>query len=327
MINKHAMQYLPRRAVVFCGICLLHGSVAARADESEILTQRFFQEAPHAWEDYGSYVERLQGTRERTITIDGKVRSITRIEYKSNPRCKLVLTQSLNTEDSLGEIFAFNPRYGFNLKRKTNDVPWMLADLQIGTSRVGPMGWERFPALRLCIDAQPYELPELIRLPEFRIVRAALIQHSGLELCQITFDSKETDGFLVLDPNRFWTIHQSKLRTTNSNAIIISRQEIELRDRGAKYPVPKHRLLNKEFANGPKPGKSEAKVEEELDVKELSMLPDDNQFTLSAFGLPEPMGMQAPSRSHAYLWIASAAVGAAAIAMLFRWLTLRSRKV
>jgi hypothetical protein len=238
----------------------------------------------------------------------------------------MVLSQSQLTEDSSGEVLAFNPRYGFNLKRKSNETPWLLADLQMGKSRPGPKGWDDFAIFRLCISTQLYELPDLIRLPNFRVVHASMAQEGGLELCQIKFESKLTDGVLHLDPNRLWTVHHSSVRERSSDQIILARQEIELRDPTGKYPIPKRWILHKEFTNGPNVGKSASQVIEEFDVKELAEPPDDDEFTLSAFGLPEPMGMPAPAKSHTYLWIALAAGGAVALALLFRWLGLRSRK-
>lgn len=326
MIDTHISQCHQRIAMVLCGIVVFSCSVLVHADESESLKQRFFQEAPRAWEEYGAYAQRLQGTAKRTITIDGKIHSIMHVEWKSNPRCKMALAQELLARDPIGEVFVFNARYGFNLKRKNSDAPWILTELQVGASHVGPKGWDEFPALRLCINAHLYELPELIRLPNFRVVGVRTVQQDGLELCQIQFGSKQADGILLLDPHRFWVLRQSSISEKNSDQVITAKQEIELRNPTAKYPIPKHWLLSKEFSNGPNGGKSDARVVEEFDVKELSAPPDDSEFTLTAFGLPEPMGIPTPAKSHAYLWIALAAVGAVTLAVLFRWMALRSRK-
>lgn len=51
---------------------------------------------------------------------------------------------------------------------------------------------------------------------------------------------------------------------------------------------------------------------------------DEANFRLSAFGLPEPVGVVWPSRTPAALWFILAAVGFAVVAVAVRWL-LRSR--
>ncbi len=316
-----------RLPFVLYGMLLFFCSDAVRAaDDAETLKQRFFADAPRAWEEYRSYASLFQVKTKRTVTIDGKITSVRHYEYKSNPHCKMVLTQPLLGKDLAGEVLAFNPHYAFNLKRKDNEAEWILAELVVGSSRIGPDGWADFPALCLCIHAQLYELRDLIRLADFRVVRASTVQDSGLDLCQIHFESKETDGVLLLDPNRFWTLHHSSVREKSSNQEILAIQDFELRDPAADYPILKRWLLRKEFTNGSKPGKSVAQVVEEFDVKEPSTPPEDNEFTLSAFGLPEPIGAPPLPRSRNWLWLLTAALSATGLAILFAWLKRRHTK-
>jgi hypothetical protein len=316
-----ASRYGIRSVIVLCGIVVFPRS--SFADQSEAMKQRFFNEAPNAWEEYRLYSKRLQGIVEKTIIIEGQVHSVTHVEYKSNPRCKMVLTQSLPPGDSQGEVFSCNSLYGFNLKRNTNDSPWILADLQIGTLQVGPKGWDDFPALRLCISTQLYELVELIRQPNFRVVHAEPIQRNGIGLCKIDFVSQQTSGTLLLDPNRFWTVSRSTIREESSNQIIVARQDIELLSATVKYPIPKRWVLNKDLED--KRGKTKvAQVICEFDLKDVSQPPNDNEFTLSAFGLPEPMGiLQLEKPSRTWLWLLEGAVCAGLLAVLFAWLKRR----
>lgn len=323
MIDINASWCSQRNAFVLCGLFLIFCSPSVRADESETLKQRFFAEAPRAWGEYRSYAGRLQGASERTITIEGKISSIRHLEYKSNPRCKMVLTQPLFGEELVGEVFVFNPQYAFSLKRKAKDAPWVLVELNVGTTRVGPDGWADFPASCLCIHAQLYELRELIRLPSFRVVRASAVQDAGRELCRIDFESKQTDGVLLLDPNRSWTLHHSSVREKSANQPSVATQDFEVRDPAANYPILKRWLLHKEITNGPKPGKSVAQVVEEFDLKEPSTPPEDNEFTLAAFGLPEPLGVKPIPASRNWVWLLAAAVAAAAVALSFAWLKRR----
>lgn len=53
--------------------------------------------------------------------------------------------------------------------------------------------------------------------------------------------------------------------------------------------------------------------------------PSDEEFRLSHYGLPEPMGVPKPAPpSRAWLWVLVAAISAVALAILFAWLKRRA---
>jgi hypothetical protein len=60
----------------------------------------------------------------------------------------------------------------------------------------------------------------------------------------------------------------------------------------------------------------------EIDEFHSSPVPfPDSDFRLSAFGLPEPMGVPPPpQRSRTWLWLLVATVVSAALAIVFAWL-------
>jgi hypothetical protein len=322
MTCVHGLWCWQRNTIAWWGILVFIIPISVRADDSEKLKNRFLDEAPQAWGEYQVYAERLQGTVETTVTIKGTVKSNTRIEYKSNPHCKMVLPQSLLPRRPAGEVRAFNPLYGFSLKRKARDEPWVLTDLQMGGCCESLKTGEDFTLLRLCISTQLYELPKLVRLPNYRVVHASTTQRGGIELCQIDFKSGQTDGILLLDPNRFWTVHHCTIREQSSDQVIVAKHDMEVRDPTAKYPIPKRWTLYKELTD-PKNGKRDAEVVIEFDLKEVSTPPDDKEFTLSAFGLREPMGVKSPDPPRTWLWLLAAALAAAALASLFAWLKRR----
>jgi hypothetical protein len=55
----------------------------------------------------------------------------------------------------------------------------------------------------------------------------------------------------------------------------------------------------------------------EYDLRE-SPMPEDEEFTLTAYGLPEPLGISLPTRSRAWLWFALAGLAALGAGFLFR---------
>jgi hypothetical protein len=59
-----------------------------------------------------------------------------------------------------------------------------------------------------------------------------------------------------------------------------------------------------------------------IDVEEFSKagLFPDTDFRLSAFGLPEPEGVEWPKESGTWIWLLGAAMGFGLIAILLGWL-------
>ena len=49
----------------------------------------------------------------------------------------------------------------------------------------------------------------------------------------------------------------------------------------------------------------------------------DEEFTLSAFGLPEPKGSKPPAKSQVWVWLSGAVIALIALAILFAWLKRR----
>jgi hypothetical protein len=324
------LRYHPRWTLALCWIGML-SLPSLRADDPETWKKRFLDEAPPAWEEYRAFAQRLQGTRVTTVTKEGKVRSGEQFQIKHNAWCKLVLRQELGPERLGGEVFAFNPVYGFELKRKTGDAPWVLADLQMGEyhSRIMDEYW---PRSTVCTLAAQFQLSEILQLPNFRVVAAGAVQRDGRELCRIDFESKgktelgttDARGTLWLDPERCWTVCKCTLHQHHPG-LAESTMNTEVIATPAKYPIPIRYTHNTEALYS-QTGKRNSALVTEFDLKEVSPLPGDEEFTLSAFGLPEPVGVKPPQRPRAWLWLLAAAAGLAALAVLFAGLKRRAAR-
>lgn len=299
------------------------------ADDSERLKAQFLDEGPRAWEEYRGYTNRLQGTFVSKWTVNGKIHTSFRLGFKSNPHCKMVSELEPLHGSPAEDVHAFNSFYAFDLKRKSTHDPWVMTDLRMGEFQGTNAKWEDFTPLRWCILVRGmYELPGLVRLPNFHVISASKVRKNEIDLCQIDFESKKGSGTLLLDPTHFWTLRHCNIRVTSSSGPITDlkqEQDTELRDVAAKYPIPKHCTIDKEWKTA-KGELTQAHAVIDFDLKEASEPPEDKEFTLSAFGLPEPIGVAAPEKSHTYLWIALSAIGAVALAVFFRWMARRTRK-
>jgi hypothetical protein len=301
-----------------------------QADSSEVLKDRFFREAPSAWEEYRLFAARLQGTVDTTKTVNGQTSATRQLEYKSNSACKLVVAQERPPEGTVGRVHAFNAVYGFTLSRRSSDAPWVMENLLTGDKRYDRDEWEvnRWPNLLVCIHPWIASLPDLIRQPTFRVLKASAVHQGGRELVQIDFDNTHpwpTDGTrplpiqggsLVLDPDRLWTLGGCTLQNKYPRVDTTVRGEYELRDPSAKYSVPRRfMIVQEEHA----PGRGERRTTRlvwDYDLKEVSRLPGDEEFTLTAFGLPEPAGLPGAGRSAPWhLWFGLAAFAGLALAV------------
>jgi hypothetical protein len=228
------------------------------ADSPEQWKARFLNEAPPAWEKYRTFAEGLQGSVEYTMTVKGgkytgKPYLSSRLEFKSNPTCKLLLVQQRGPEQLSGTLEAFNSVYAFTLKRKTAEASWVLADLRIGAKGYNAKEWEDkgWDALFPCISIGD-PLADLLRQPTFRVVRATPVQRDGGKLLQIDFDNTHPwnakplcsiqAGTLLLDPERLWTLRGYTLQEKPGGQNNTRKVEFELRDPASKYPIPKRSL-------------------------------------------------------------------------------------
>lgn len=98
--------------------------------------------------------------------------------------------------------------------------------------------------------------------------------------------------------------------------------EYEIIDHPSGFPLIKTRLSQGYVY----PYKTKKKLTSQVRIDyewEVNDSVPDAEFTLSAFGLPEPMGVEPPERSRTWLWLISAALGLVALALLFTWLKRR----
>lgn len=311
-----------------------------RAVSPEQLEARFREEAPGAWEQYQAYADQLQGSEVGTRTVQNKPYSTSRLEFKSNKQGRLMLSQSGSPGASSGTLRAFNALYGFTLTRKAADAPWALRNVRRGDNRYDPKDWENngWTALYGCVSVGGDRLGDLIRQSTFRVLRAGTVGRDGRELAEIEFDNAHRwstvpyvgiqGGTLLLDPDRFWTLRSFTLRLRNGDGDSICKGEYELRDPAAKYPVPKRSVLLVDMPQPKESGKEGRLVTSvviESDLEVASHAPADEEFTLSAFGLPEPQGVTWPTPTRWYLWFIAAGVCSLAVGGFF-WHRVRARK-
>ena len=303
--------------------------------------ERFLAEAPLAWEKYGTRARRFQGSIERiTIQLAPKkeVMKRDRCELKQRDGCSLFLVQGLvdgsppNTE---GLVMGINDRYGFELRRQTPTAPWTVVQIDGDLSNGMKFGlgsppdeaviyWSTCPTTLALI---PYFSWGGIKDPNFTLNKVTSVTRNERQAVKVEFAYRSPadkpripslNGWVLYDPQRFWVIHEYNVQvewtSSGVKASTVATYEYEVTADG--LPIPKQVIQRFTPVGG-----VDRESRFEFDLKESNV--PENDFTLSAFGLPEPTSIHRPIPW--YLWAALAGGICLSLAVLFRWLARRTK--
>ncbi len=326
IVVKRRMTDLCRTVIVV--VCLQPIVVLAPSGtiEADELSARFLRDAPDAWRkwrDLHSPTEKVvrhvrQGSAGNVYTYSE--------HYKHNAECTVCMTTS-EDKDPMGEtrsrreVWGINDRYAFYLKQKTETSPWTIAHLVLlkeGNeapeirNQLKRMIWMTNNDL-LFIESE--NLPEMVSKPYFKVLAARLVNEDGVDAVEIDFQyphpRDETlpyfnnavridSGSIILDPNRYWCMRSFKVSGTYANGVkYTDYQRNEIRD---TQPPSLSKSEGQESSTV-----QSSKQETRIERVEFSRRPPKSDFTLSAFGLPEPIGtVERPTPL--YLWVALAGI-------------------
>ncbi len=328
----------------------LGAPVRAPAEENDpALRDRFLKEAPEAWRTYEAKARALQGRFSFHMSQSYKGLEVENsYEMKANANGKLAKTSRKRsiegkTEHNVHEVVGFNQKYAFVLKQRTDNASWVVAQLvdlrDSGIPREIQQTFDIFEqdVLEL-VKIRITRLVDLVEFPDFRVLRCRKILSEGNEVAEITFDcphnikDQKTDihgGILVLDPARLWCLRSYEVQTKFSGGSARSKRDVlQYAENGQLLPAPKRVVqeVNATF-DPPDPHTNKQTWQLDYDLAVPSKLPKDEEFTLSAFGLPEPPGLSNSAPIRWYLWASVLGVGCLVLAGLLRWRARRSERV
>lgn len=304
----------------------------AHGQAGDELSKKLLQDAPARWAEYTHRAQSLQGRvdsqGEGPRNGDGDQGSCV---LKANGKNRLLTMSMVQTsggkrEREIHEVIGFNHRYAFALRRKTESSPWVVKDLTIapgGTAEDygGERTFGQFQMASLALMWLDGELLETwLQKPEFHVLRSRLVTMGGEDLVEVTFDCthKPDDrgygmqgGQMVLDPKRFWCLRNYDIRTESQSVRGTRKSQVlEIAELEGGFPVPK-RIVRERHATFTT-GKTNVMIDRfEFHLEIPHDLPDESEFTLSAFGLPEPPGLDRLSlfrRIPIYYWIAGTGI-------------------
>jgi hypothetical protein len=283
-----------------------------RGDDSA--SRRFRAEAPKAWEQYVDQL--LQGNKAvvRAKMYDlvdgGKVTHESTSEVLlAPPLYAYSVTSERNGEASARQASITNSRYGFTL-RSESKATWELKGLTLKASRVAFMnatplgdGSERDLALRTglrCLSINTTYFPAMTKSERFQLRKATFVSVEEQQRVRVDFSYMPIqgndivrEGAIWLDPKNHWLIEKASVKAQWSDAT----GRIELVNRYSSdalgVPVLARQVLQQRAGSDTE----RVAIDTEWDYvwEKISTGLNEADFTLSAYGLPEP-GMKSETR-------------------------------
>lgn len=342
--------------VAVYGLVLLvvcDGCSSTKVQASEPVRMPFDRSlAQDKWKEYLTRVRNIQATMtERFVRPKSPAEpGWEKHEIRHTGDCALAISQPVPDGKEPHRARVVGRTYSFVLTRKTAGRPWILTGFSPGKAADSDEPWVNELMYRpLTVLAPRERLLELVRDPDFKIVGSREVEAGGDRLVRIDFTNtpkhvgRETvdglvlfpgrvtlkDGYILLDPSRYWLIREF-LVTEHEGPDLSVKDPNLLAKMSGKYDYKALRdgtpVLSKvvwqceQAANAAAVGNRH-----EFDYAITDDLPSESDFTLTAFGLPEPAGEKRPTTTRWFLWATVAGVLCLALAIVFRrWASRRS---
>ena len=293
------------------------------AQEKRGLDRRLREEGPRGWSQYLAFARRLQVTWQaaRSGAPNSKALSI-RTECKQGTSAAVRVQSNLEPATE-AEAIGANPLYTFTLKRRDSQRGWTLVKLKLSKQSKTPDKEQKEVQedvrREVCNFLTLFNLwlPDLLHDADFKVKSVRPVSAEGLDLVKVEFDYRKrpgnypvrgalqiTGGWMLLDPQHDWIMREYEVYHFSPENSLIHRQF------RFKAGTDGHLLLTqvKTRIRGKEGGATfDNSWETEVETLERADMPV-TEFTLSAFGLPEPRGVTwERGSSRWWLWFTVAA--------------------
>lgn len=306
------------------------------AGADEALKQRFLSEAPKAWKALQKAKVGLQGTLDYTYTDlpTGHVVEKTKNEMKLFGDWALFIVRreagQRNKSSShlpTATVYGTNSPYAFKLVQKSGSDAWIIEKLDPHVDTPQPASSDQLSdyarggarqALAGGLGLYPRHFDRMVGdHVAFKLKTVEAVRRGSDELVKLTFsyqpqereDIQIPNGTVLLDPGRFWLIREADVEMKwPSDEVGTVSIRFEYDDTIADIPLIKKASLHIQAKPaGPRAKQlGITKPMNQMRVFQYNMRklenPDEKEFMLSAFGLPEPGLNRAPSNRRTWLW-------------------------
>jgi hypothetical protein len=323
-------------------IIMTVAGVPATTDCARAQHEIFDESVIQKWKDYEAFSHSLQGAARSRETRNGKQREYD-YRYKQNRDCAIFI-QSIVSDPSFLNCTLANPHYSATIKLSKSDpsnaVLRKYTPHPSDNEVISAIDGVYIQASRHFYYSGTISLRQAVSDPSFKVTNVAKETQHNQELVRVdhiynhVFHRPNNDlhtrtqGSLWLDPSRCWCIRRFKASdesTINGERVSELERDLvcETVDHPSGFPILKSITDTIKATNLKNHQKNDMikKTDYELEVNDRV---PDSEFTLSAFGLPEPTGMEPVKKPiPIYLWILLAAGVCGALAIAFRSLARR----
>jgi len=299
-------------------------SQSIRAGETMNDLERGFKaEFPAACEQYMANLRRYQCQAE-SITKDLRKGTILLKQATVSRQLEhsglFIVTPDAESKVNVSEeARVVNSRYVFVVTRKLGQKEWVLHDFYDAANGLPPSiyyysldemvrGFTPF-----WIDVREWLL-DAIKTPEFIIRDAVRRNENGREFVRIDYEHKRPNqritnsGYFVFDPDRSWLVTERENTISTGTASMTTQFRYEYSDDHGLALMS--RMIYRKTSPKVPVAEAESTVTYQFTREEAKR----SEFTLSSFGLPEPVGIESTRRTPTYLWILAAGTAFALLA-------------
>jgi hypothetical protein len=305
--------------------------------ENDALRKRFLEEAPRRWEELRELSSQIQGeVNISSYRQDGDKQTLSykwRYQIAQNGQSKLAVIRATFTkhpkQTALPRAIVANSKYAFTLSERKPNGGWILDELELFTPKKKQAIDVRFrdsiiyetSCANLMVKQIP--LPKIVASKNFHLKKIEERQEGTAPFVSVSFEYDKDDtilgpfsGIITLDPANFWVVKTADLRcdigTFNDRTEHLENTYV-VSPRG--FPIPQMMTVRTNIKQFVDEEKSEYSLREQADVPE-------HEFSLSAFGLLEPMGHEIPrpSETRYYVWFCLGGISLIAFGIFaIRW--------
>jgi hypothetical protein len=346
LVTQQRARGFPRVCLLAFAVCTatsfaLRHRLAVCQDTN--LRERFREEAPGAWSEYRSFLGRLQGSHRLQVVShkDNEVINDYYMDYKQADGC---FSWNYREQPKSGEaagpedVAVINPSYAFEVTRSTTDSQWALAELSLRRGerlppKIGVMIEIAKRRLDVALSVCQVPLPDIVKSPTFTLRGVSLVERGDEELVRVEYEYQQPrmangkidgnrpggGGWVLLDPQRHWIVREfdvaavwrdgkdgpaSKGRVTGIYQTVDAPQGFPIVKRYAE-----HRMASE---TGEPPFIADIEEVQDYGLHYDANVPP-SEFTVSAFGLPEP---SSDARPRTPFWLGILGVACIVIAVL-----------
>jgi len=214
------------------------------------------------------------------------------------------------------QVRGVNSDYSFVLGRDSETKPWVINEVNKRASKSLEVWNDRKTLLAdLVLAPRTPILPKVFQSPGFKLVSVTPELLNGKELARLTFtcspegNNRLRGGWVDLDPSTYWVIRRGEVDIDFGNKEKHTAKWIaayDYKEGSNGHPIMTRSMLKgKTWEGGRIVGEDEYLAND--DLKERASIPE-SEFTLGAYGLPEPMGASSQPRTRWYIWSGLAGV-------------------